>query len=33
MGHDTFICDYPEHEWKPTFSDQNIDYDDYYSDD
>jgi hypothetical protein len=33
-GHDIFICDYPEHEWQPTFSDQDYDlYDDYYNDD
>jgi hypothetical protein len=33
-GHDTFICDYPEDEWRPTFTDHDYDlYDDYYSDD
>jgi hypothetical protein len=33
-GHDTFICDYPGDEWRPTFTDHDYDlYDDYYSDD
>jgi hypothetical protein len=33
-GHDTFMCEFTEDEWRPTFTDHDYDlYDGYYNDD